>query len=276
MAFAQTHTLTSWRGSAYHIGEEYLQSGFGDHVYDGDFIAHVTFPALDIAYEPNDIAFPEVYERVRFGMIVKAKLDVLQAGCYSLSLNSDDGSVLWLDEELAVSNDGHHKQTRVTDSLVLEAKTYDAKVWYYNAFYGGYALELDINRIGANEECPTPSLSAPPAELIVVEGAQLFDLGEHTIPHRGAEKFDSLAAQLKTMSIKKITITGHTDDSGEEADNQSLSERRAESVLSFLQSRVNLTDIEVVTVGKGESEPIATNATREGKATNRRVEILVE
>jgi len=273
---AQTHTLTSWKGSAYHIKDEYLQAGFGSHVLDGEFYGHIELEALDIELQPEDQTFPGVYERVQFGILVRSKLDVLEAGCYRVSLNSDDGSVLWIDEELAISNDGHHKERRVTDSLVFDAKTYEAKVWYYNAYFGGYALELDIDRIGPAESCPNVELSAPPEEPIVLVGAQLFSHGSYTIPRRGAQQFGELAARLKTMAIKKITIIGHTDNTGEEADNLVLSNRRAESVLSFLQSRVNLTGVEIVLLGKGESDPIADNATRAGQVRNRRVEILVE
>jgi outer membrane protein OmpA-like peptidoglycan-associated protein len=276
VAAAQTHTLTPWKGSAYHIADEYLQAGFGPHVLDGEFFGHIELEALDIELQPEDQTFPGVYERVQFGIIVRSKLDILEAGCYQLSLNSDDGSVLWIDDELAVANDGHHKERRVTDSLVFDKKTYEAKVWYYNAYYGGYALELDIDRIGPAESCPNAELSAPPEEPIVMVGAQLFSHGSYIIPKRGAEQFDELANQLKTMDIKKITIIGHTDDTGEEADNLILSERRAESVRAFLQNRVNLTGVEIVLLGKGESDPVADNSTRAGQVRNRRVEILVE
>ena len=275
-ALAQTHTLTPWKGSAYHIADEYLQAGYGPHVLDGEFFGHIELEALDIELQPEDQTFPGVYERVQFGILVRSKLEILEAGCYQLSLNSDDGSVLWIDDELAVSNDGHHAERRVTDSIVLDQKTYEAKVWYYNAYYGGYALELDIDRIGDAKSCPDFELTTPPKEPIVVIGAQLFSWGSYTIPHRGAEQFGELADQLKTMDIKKITIIGHTDDTGEEADNLVLSERRAESVLSFLQSRVNLTGVEVITIGKGESDPVADNSTRAGQVRNRRVEIRVE
>ncbi len=276
VAAAQTHTLTSWKGSAYHIEDKYLQAGYGPHVIDGEFFGHIELEALNIELQPEDQTFPGVYERVQFGIIVRSKLDILEAGCYQLSLNSDDGSVLWIDDELAVSNDGHHKERRVTDSLVFDKKTYEAKVWYYNAYYGGYALELDIDRIGPAESCPNVELTVPPKEPIILIGAQLFSHGSYIILRRGAEQFDELVAQLRTMDIKKITIIGHTDDTGEEADNLVLSERRAESVLSFLQSRVNLTGVEVVLLGKGESDPVADNATRAGQVRNRRVEILVE
>lgn len=69
---------------------------------------------------------------------------------------------------------------------------------------------------------------------------------------------------------EKITITGHTDSTGPEAYNQKLSERRAQSAAEFLRGQ-GIDDI--TTMGRGESDPVASNATREGRAKNRRIEI---
>jgi len=71
-----------------------------------------------------------------------------------------------------------------------------------------------------------------------------------------------------------VRITGHTDDIGSERDNQILSEGRANAVRDALISRgIAATRIEAV--GKGENEPIADNATEEGRAKNRRVEFMI-
>lgn len=71
-----------------------------------------------------------------------------------------------------------------------------------------------------------------------------------------------------------VHVTGHTDSTGPEAYNQGLSERRAQAVVDFLKSigvKVNL-----MAMGKGESEPVADNSTKEGRAQNRRVEIDID
>jgi len=72
-----------------------------------------------------------------------------------------------------------------------------------------------------------------------------------------------------------LTVAGHTDDVGTAQYNQGLSERRAHAVAQYLeQHKVN--PVRLAIVGKGESMPIATNATDGGRAENRRVEIYVE
>jgi outer membrane protein OmpA-like peptidoglycan-associated protein len=70
----------------------------------------------------------------------------------------------------------------------------------------------------------------------------------------------------------KVNITGHTDDVGETAANQTLSEKRAAAVAASLSTDFGIDASRLSTAGKGESEPMAKNDSPEGKAMNRRVE----
>ena len=69
-----------------------------------------------------------------------------------------------------------------------------------------------------------------------------------------------------------VIATGHTDSVGTDAYNQKLSERRAAAVKDYLVSK-GIPAAKVTTVGKGESQPVATNKTKEGRQKNRRVDI---
>ncbi len=71
-----------------------------------------------------------------------------------------------------------------------------------------------------------------------------------------------------------IDVYGHTDSDGSDSYNQTLSERRAQSVSNYLTSH-GVQSARIATRGFGESQPIASNATEEGKAANRRVEIKI-
>jgi outer membrane protein OmpA-like peptidoglycan-associated protein len=71
-----------------------------------------------------------------------------------------------------------------------------------------------------------------------------------------------------------IDINGHTDSTGAESYNQTLSEARASSVARYLESQ-KVVPQRIITRGMGESQPIADNDTREGRALNRRVEIIL-
>jgi outer membrane protein OmpA-like peptidoglycan-associated protein len=83
---------------------------------------------------------------------------------------------------------------------------------------------------------------------------------------------DGVDLVLKEYDKTMIEIAGHTDSTGSAALNQSLSERRAQSVAAYLSSR-GLPSKRIITIGAGPSRPIASNDTPEGRQPNRRVEL---
>jgi len=86
---------------------------------------------------------------------------------------------------------------------------------------------------------------------------------------------DKIADVVVRYGKTTLTVAGHTDDVGSAQSNQGLSERRAHSVAQYLESK-RVQEVRLSIVGKGESMPIATNATEGGRAENRRVEIYVQ
>jgi outer membrane protein OmpA-like peptidoglycan-associated protein len=85
---------------------------------------------------------------------------------------------------------------------------------------------------------------------------------------------DQVAATLQEYRSTAIDIYGHTDSSGSDAYNQTLSEQRAQSVANYLTSR-GIDRVRLATRGYGESQPIADNSTESGRAANRRVELRI-
>ncbi|MCJ8519890.1 outer membrane protein OmpA-like peptidoglycan-associated protein [Pseudorhizobium tarimense] len=85
---------------------------------------------------------------------------------------------------------------------------------------------------------------------------------------------DSVAIVLNKFNKTLIDVNGHTDSTGSLAHNQGLSERRAASVANYLASR-GVDQRRMSTLGFGPSQPIASNATPEGRAQNRRVEVMI-
>jgi len=121
---------------------------------------------------------------------------------------------------------------------------------------------------------PKPVAVPPrPKKIIVLQGAQFgFDSSELTAEARAT--LDEQIAVLEKEADIKVEIAGYTDDIGPEAYNQGLSQRRAKAVEEYLISKgISLDRLEAV--GYGESNPIAANDTREGRATNRRVEFNI-
>ena len=85
---------------------------------------------------------------------------------------------------------------------------------------------------------------------------------------------DSVGLVLKEFDKTFVEVAGHTDSTGSVQYNQALSERRAKSVAAYLKSRPIRGD-RLVAVGAGENRPVASNNTKQGRATNRRVEITI-
>lgn len=83
-----------------------------------------------------------------------------------------------------------------------------------------------------------------------------------------------LAASLQRYPDTRVAVIGHTDNTGSAAYNQSLSERRASSVASILRDS-GVASWRVMAVGRGLTQPVASNATPEGRQQNRRVEIVI-
>lgn len=85
---------------------------------------------------------------------------------------------------------------------------------------------------------------------------------------------NNVAATLQQYPSSYLDVVGHTDSQGEEAYNQRLSERRARSVADYLISR-GVNPARVATYGQGETQPVASNETPDGRQANRRVELLI-
>ena len=103
----------------------------------------------------------------------------------------------------------------------------------------------------------------------------LFDVNKATIKSSSMAVLTDLGKALQENPEVKISITGHTDSDGSETANQILSEQRAESVKSYLSLNFGIDKARMITLGKGESEPVSDNSSEEGKIKNRRVEFKV-
>ena len=107
---------------------------------------------------------------------------------------------------------------------------------------------------------------------LVMPGNITFNTGDHTLNTNFYNVLDSVALVLKEYNKTLIVVAGHTDSRGSDSYNQSLSERRANSVANYLLSQA-VTGARIETIGFGEQHPVASNATAEGQNLNRRVEL---
>ncbi len=110
--------------------------------------------------------------------------------------------------------------------------------------------------------------------ILNMPGNVTFASGSADINASFYEVLNSVGLVLEEYDKSLVDVYGHTDSDGSAEFNQQLSERRAQSVAAYLQTRGILRDRFFIR-GLGESQPIASNATAEGKAQNRRVEIRI-
>ncbi len=103
----------------------------------------------------------------------------------------------------------------------------------------------------------------------------LFASGSASLQPGARDKIRQLASVLNRYPRTTVQVIGHTDSRGSEESNLELSRRRAQSVAEELVS-AGVSPSRITTFGRGESSPIASNDTPEGRAQNRRVEIIVE
>ena len=127
--------------------------------------------------------------------------------------------------------------------------------------------------IDANDQCP----DTPKGERVGPQGCtcdvtrQLqFKTSSAELSDGDKAILDEVAETLKRLKFISGTVVGHTDSTGSEAYNQALSERRAASAVAYLETR-GIDAGRLKASGAGESQPIADNGTREGRALNRRV-----
>ena len=102
----------------------------------------------------------------------------------------------------------------------------------------------------------------------------LFATDSATVSGGSQSDLLAVATSLNRYPQSTVNVIGHTDNVGEAAYNQDLSERRAQSVSSVLISG-GVAPQRVVSVGRGENQPVATNQTPAGRQQNRRVEIII-
>jgi len=125
---------------------------------------------------------------------------------------------------------------------------------------------------------PAPAAAAPPPPpppskpLVTLHGPQ-FDFDKATLKPEGKKMVDEAVRVMKENPTMHVSVEGHTDSIGSEAYNQRLSERRANSVRDYMVSQ-GIDAGHITTVGYGKTKPIADNKTAEGRAENRRVEII--
>jgi outer membrane protein OmpA-like peptidoglycan-associated protein len=102
-----------------------------------------------------------------------------------------------------------------------------------------------------------------------------FAVSSATIPAGGLELLLSLETAIRLFPDASYTVAGHTDSFGSDSGNFELSKRRAESIRRYLIDNTRISASQISAVGYGETKPVASNQTPEGRARNRRIDIVI-
>lgn len=109
---------------------------------------------------------------------------------------------------------------------------------------------------------------------VTFDSGILFDFDSDGLRQAARSNLSEFAESMKEFEETNILVVGHTDAKGSEEYNQRLSDRRAESATEFLVEQDMRAD-RITSVGRGETEPVASNETEEGRQQNRRVEVAI-
>ncbi|MCG6900643.1 MAG: OmpA family protein [Gammaproteobacteria bacterium] len=139
----------------------------------------------------------------------------------------------------------------------------------------GYYMDKQEDKLRAQLQSTGVSVTRNGDNIILnMPGNITFATNSSNISADFYPVLDSVALVINEYEKTYIDINGHTDSTGAESYNQTLSEARADSVARYLESQ-KVVAARIITRGMGESQPIATNDTPEGRALNRRVEIIL-
>ncbi len=113
------------------------------------------------------------------------------------------------------------------------------------------------------------------SELVIRLKAISFPVGKDVIMPSNYSLLSKAQRAIRTFGEPSLVVEGHTDSTGSEDRNQHLSQRRAESVRAYLVANGTLPEEKIIAVGYGSKRPLASNKTAEGRAINRRIDVII-
>jgi outer membrane protein OmpA-like peptidoglycan-associated protein len=183
------------------------------------------------------------------------------------------------------TTDKANKDYQATQTEILKNTKVDLATSEANSLHKSEQLaaeqkaRLDAENRAAKAQADLVKLAAVKEEdrglVITLSGSVLFASDKSALLPAAQNRLNQVANALMETKERKLTVEGHTDSQGSSSYNQDLSQKRADAVRSYLISRGYPGDL-IQAHGIGKDRPIASNATAEGRANNRRVEIIVD
>jgi outer membrane protein OmpA-like peptidoglycan-associated protein len=115
----------------------------------------------------------------------------------------------------------------------------------------------------------------PKVVTIALDSAVLFDTGKAVLKPQARQTLHEAADRVKKFADASVMVSGHTDNVGNDTSNQALSDKRAAAVKDYFVSQESVPAAGLAVKGYGKSQPVADNTTEEGRARNRRVDVVI-
>jgi outer membrane protein OmpA-like peptidoglycan-associated protein len=138
----------------------------------------------------------------------------------------------------------------------------------------GHHMDKQKKEIEDIKEAKVETIKDGEGLKVTFEEGILFQTNSSTLNPSSQDALTKFATSLKNNQETNVVISGHTDNTGSDAINDPLSEKRAESVANYLKSK-GVSGKRLTTVGSGSRQPVASNETAEGRQQNRRVEVVI-
>lgn len=208
-----------------------------------------------------------VFQKARHSLSILVIVGLLIGGCSSLS-NTEKGAAIGAGAGA------------VAGAAVGKAAGGTAEGAIIGAAVGGTAGAIIGQRMDKKAEELDEELADADVERVgegikvTFDSGLLFDFDSANLRPTAERDLAEFANSMQEFEEAKILIVGHTDSKGSESYNEDLSERRAVSAAEYVQEQ-GIDSSRLNTVGRGESEPVASNDTAEGRQQNRRVEVAI-
>lgn len=185
-----------------------------------------------------------------------------------------DAKVIITNTNNTYKNEGVSDIDGLLNVIAPSGDTYNVAIYKFDTVFNFNGITAPAEEVGYEFDI-TLKIKLVTEEYISIQALNVhFASNEFALDASDKKELDFLVEQLKKVPNRKIEIAAHTDNVGDEQSNMRLSQKRANSVKSYLVLK-GISEKRIVSKGYGEAKPIQTNDTAEGKAANRRVECRV-
>jgi outer membrane protein OmpA-like peptidoglycan-associated protein len=242
--------ITADGKKGYYSHEETLPSGFSRSK-----IIELEIP------EENQIKFKSNYVKG----IIRDKVTQAPLSARIELINIDKNEIISLVDSDSITGEYLMVLTQGADYALYVNK----KAYLFKSFNFNYSEVRDFEPIEINID-----LEKATSGSMVILNNIFFDVDKYELKPRSIPELEKIVRFMKENAQVSVEVSGHTDNSGQAAYNQQLSERRAQSVYNYLIEK-GIPKNRLVTRGYGRDKPIASNDTESGRQQNRRIEFRI-